>query len=184
MAQTIDITGARVHNLKRVDVRVPIGKMVAVAGVSGSGKSSLALGVLYAEGSRRYLEGLSTYTRRRISQSGEAKLDAIEHVPPALALHQRPSVPGIRSTFGTMSELLNSLRLMTSRLGNYTCPNGHMLDPTPNVALERPIICPVCGEEVQALGPESDDRTRRCGALAFAHVVNHGRRMPRNGRAH
>ena len=128
MAQTIDITGARVHNLKRVDVRVPIGKMVAVAGVSGSGKSSLALGVLYAEGSRPYLEGLSTYTRRRISQSGEAKLDAIEHVPPALALHQRPSVPGIRSTFGTMSELLNSLRLMTSRLGNYTCPNGHMLD--------------------------------------------------------
>ena len=154
MAQTIDITGARVHNLKRVDVQVPIGKMVAVAGVSGSGKSSLALGVLYAEGSRRYLEGLSTYTRRRIAQSGEAKLDAIEHVPPALALHQRPSVPGIRSTFGTMSELLNSLRLMTSRLGNYTCPNGHMLDPTPNVALERPIICPVCGAEVQALGAE------------------------------
>ncbi len=154
MAQTIDITGARVHNLKRVDVQVPIGKMVAVAGVSGSGKSSLALGVLYAEGSRRYLEGLSTYTRRRISQSGEAKLDAIEHVPPALALHQRPSVPGIRSTFGTMSELLNSLRLMTSRLGNYTCPNGHMLGPTPNVALERPIICPVCGAEVQALGAE------------------------------
>lgn len=154
MAQTIDITGARVHNLKRVDVQVPIGKMVAVAGVSGSGKSSLALGVLYAEGSRRYLEGLSTYTRRRISQSGEAKLDAIEHVPPALALHQRPSVPGIRSTFGTMSELLNSLRLMTSRLGNYTCPNGHMLDPTPNVALERPVICPVCGAEVQALGAE------------------------------
>ncbi len=154
MAQTIDITGARVHNLKRVDVQVPIGEMVAVAGVSGSGKSSLALGVLYAEGSRRYLEGLSTYTRRRIAQSGEAKLDAIEHVPPALALHQRPSVPGIRSTFGTMSELLNSLRLMTSRLGNYTCPNGHMLDPTPNVALERPIICPVCGAEVQALGAE------------------------------
>ena len=154
MAQTIDITSARVHNLKRVDVQVPIGEMVAVAGVSGSGKSSLALGVLYAEGSRRYLEGLSTYTRRRISQSGEAKLDAIEHVPPALALHQRPSVPGIRSTFGTMSELLNSLRLMTSRLGNYTCPNGHMLDPTPNVALERPIICPVCGAEVQALGAE------------------------------
>lgn len=154
MAQTIDITGARVHNLKRVDVQVPIGEMVAVAGVSGSGKSSLALGVLYAEGSRRYLEGLSTYTRRRISQSGEAKLDAIEHVPPALALHQRPSVPGIRSTFGTMSELLNSLRLMTSRLGNYTCPNGHMLAPTPNVALERPIICPVCGAEVQALGAE------------------------------
>ena len=155
MAQTIDITGARVHNLKRVDVQVPIGKMVAVAGVSGSGKSSLALGVLYAEGSRRYLEGLSTYTRRRIAQSGEAKLDAIEHVPPALALHQRPSVPGIRSTFGTMSELLNSLRLMTSRLGNYTCPNGHMRDPTPNVALERPVICPVCGAEVQALGAEA-----------------------------
>lgn len=154
MAQTIDIMGARVHNLKHVDVQVPIGEMVAVAGVSGSGKSSLALGVLYAEGSRRYLEGLSTYTRRRISQSGEAKLDAIEHVPPALALHQRPSVPGIRSTFGTMSELLNSLRLMTSRLGNYTCPNGHMLDPTLNVALERPIICPVCGAEVQALGAE------------------------------
>ena len=215
MAQTIDITGARVHNLKRVDVRVPIGKMVAVAGVSGSGKSSLALGVLYAEGSRRYLEGLSTYTRRRISQSGEAKLDAIEHVPPALALHQRPSVPGIRSTFGTMSELLNSLRLMTSRLGNYTCPNGHMLDPTerrartadhlpgvrggsagarcggPRIQLGRRVP-DVLGNRHRAhgepgnvdCGPESDDRTRRCGALAFAHVVNHGRRMPRNGRAH
>lgn len=177
MAQTIDITGARVHNLKRVDVRVPIGKMVAVAGVSGSGKSSLALGVLYAEGSRRYLEGLSTYTRRRISQSGEAKLDAIEHVPPALALHQRPSVPGIRSTFGTMSELLNSLRLMTSRLGNYTCPNGHMLDPTPNVALERPIICPVCGEEVQALGAEdlafnSSGACPTCSGTGIVRTVN------------
>lgn len=134
---TIIVRGAKVHNLKNIDVDIPLGKIVAVSGVSGSGKSSFALGVLYAEGSRRYLEALSTYTRRRITQSGRANVDKIEHVPASLALHQRPNVPGIRSTFGTSTELLNSLRLLFSRCGSYTCPNGHLMEPSINVALEK-----------------------------------------------
>ena len=136
------IRGAKVHNLKNIDVDIPLHKIVGIAGVSGSGKSSLALGVLYAEGSRRYLEALSTYTRRRITQSERADVDEVEHVPSALALRQRPAVPDIRSTFGTMTELLNGLRLLYSRTGSYTCPNGHRVPPTMNVALERPIVCP------------------------------------------
>ena len=128
-ARSVKIYGARVHNLKNIDVEVPLGKLVAVAGVSGSGKSSLALGILYAEGSRRYLEALSTYTRRRMTQAAEAKIESIENIPPALALRQRPAVPGVRSTFGTMTELLNSLRLMFSRLGSHRCPNGHICPP-------------------------------------------------------
>ena len=132
----IIIRGARVHNLKNIDVDIPLGKIVAISGVSGSGKSSLALGVLYSEGSRRYLDALSTYTRRRISQSQKAQVDMIQYVPAALALHQRPNVPNIRSTFGTSTELLNSLRLLYSRCGNYFCPNGHMQEATLNVARE------------------------------------------------
>ena len=128
--QKIQIRGARVHNLKNINVDVPLNQIVAIAGVSGSGKSSLALGVLYAEGSRRYLESLSTYTRRRMTQASKASVDEILHVPAALALHQRPGVPGIRSTFGTGTELLNSLRLMYSRLASHCCPNGHYLAPT------------------------------------------------------
>ena len=132
--QKIQIRGARVHNLKNINVDVPLNQIVAIAGVSGSGKSSLALGVLYAEGSRRYLESLSTYTRRRMTQASKASVDEILHVPAALALHQRPGVPGIRSTFGTGTELLNSLRLMYSRLASHCCPNGHYLAPTLAVA--------------------------------------------------
>jgi excinuclease ABC subunit A len=140
----IKVRGARVHNLKDIDVTVPLGKLVAIAGVSGSGKSSLALGVLYAEGSRRYLEALSTYTRRRLTQAPHAAVDSVEHVPAALALRQRPGVPGVRSTFGTSTELLNSLRLLFSRLGHHRCPNGHRLEPTMDVALDLPLTCPRC----------------------------------------
>ena len=130
MIEKIKVRGARVHNLKNIDVDVPLNKITAVAGVSGSGKSSLALGVLYAEGSRRYLDALSTYTRRRMTQAAKAQVDEVLYVPAALALHQRPGVPGIRSTFGTGTELLNSLRLMYSRLASHRCPNGHYLKPT------------------------------------------------------
>ena len=142
--QEIQIRGARVHNLKNVDVNVPLHKIVGIAGVSGSGKSSLALGVLYAEGSRRYLEALSTYTRRRMTQAAKADVDQVLYVPAALALHQRPGVPGIRSTFGTGTELLNSLRLMFSRLASHRCPNGHAVPPTLAVAAEQAITCPEC----------------------------------------
>ena len=150
MIDAIKIRGARVHNLKNIDVDVPLNKIVGIAGVSGSGKSSLALGVLYAEGSRRYLDALSTYTRRRMTQAAKAQVDEVLYVPAALALHQRPGVPGIRSTFGTGTELLNSLRLMFSRLASHRCPNGHYVPPTLNVAAEQPIYCPECGALVRA----------------------------------
>ncbi|MEE0027332.1 MAG: excinuclease ABC subunit UvrA [Atopobiaceae bacterium] len=151
---TIEVRGARVHNLKNIDVSIPLNQVVGIAGVSGSGKSSLALGVLYAEGSRRYMEALSTYTRRRISQAGRADVDEVLHVPAALALRQRPAVPGVRSTFGTSTELLNHLRLLFSRLGSHMCPNGHHVPPTMNVALEQPIVCPECGAEFYGPGAE------------------------------
>ena len=136
--EAIRVRGARVHNLKNIDVNVPLGKLVSVAGVSGSGKSSFALGVLYAEGSRRYLEALSTYTRRRLTQASRAAVDSVEHVPAALALKQRPGIPGVRSTFGTSTELLNSLRLIYSRLGRHQCPNGHRMEPTMDVSSTSP----------------------------------------------
>ena len=165
--RAIEVRGARVHNLKNVDVSVPLGELVGIAGVSGSGKSSLALGVLYAEGSRRYLEALSTYTRRRLTQSTCADVDLVEHVPAALALRQRPGVPGVRSTFGTSTELLNGLRLLFSRVGSYSCPNGHRCPPTMNVALEQPIVCPVCGEKFFGRGAEdlafNSDEPASCG---------------------
>ena len=154
LPRAIQVRGARVHNLQGVDVDVPLHRIVGIAGVSGSGKSSLALGVLYAEGSRRYLEALSTYTRRRMTAAAEADVDSVEYVPAALALHQRPAVPGIRSTFGTQTELLNSLRLMFSRLGSHHCPNGHLVPPSVNVAAERPITCPTCGVEFYGPGAE------------------------------
>ena len=150
----IKVKGARVHNLKNVDVDVPLHQIVGIAGVSGSGKSSLALGVLYAEGSRRYLESLSTYTRRRMTGAAKAQVDEVLYVPAALALHQRPGVPGIRSTFGTGTELLSSLRLMYSRLASHRCPNGHYVPPTLKVAAEQEILCPVCGEKVHAPSAE------------------------------
>ncbi|MGN0056021.1 MAG: excinuclease ABC subunit UvrA, partial [Atopobiaceae bacterium] len=179
----IRVRGARVHNLKNVDVDVPLGQLVGIAGVSGSGKSSLALGVLYAEGSRRYLEALSTYTRRRITQSARADVDLVEHVPAALALRQRPAVPGVRSTFGTATELLNGLRLLFSRVGSYTCPNGHRCPPTMNVALEKPIVCPVCGKEFYGRGAEelafnSDGACPTCGGTGTMRVVDESTLVP------
>ena len=151
----IEVHGARVHNLKDIDVDIPLHQMVGIAGVSGSGKSSLALGVLYAEGSRRYLEALSTYTRRRISQTTRAQVDEVLHVPAAIALRQRPSTPGVHSTFGTSTELLNYLRLMFSRLGSHECPNGHHVPPSLNVAAEKPLECPICHETFY--GPSAED---------------------------
>ena len=168
MVDHIEIRGARVHNLKNIDVDVPLNKIVGIAGVSGSGKSSLALGVLYAEGSRRYLDALSTYTRRRMTQAPKADVDEVLYVPAALALHQRPGVPGIRSTFGTGTELLNSLRLMYSRLASHRCPNGHYLAPTLAVAAGQELICPECGARFYAPSAEelafnSQGACRTCG---------------------
>ena len=179
----IVIRGARVHNLKNIDVDIPLGKIVAISGVSGSGKSSLALGVLYSEGSRRYLDALSTYTRRRISQSQKAQVDMIQYVPAALALHQRPNIPNIRSTFGTSTELLNSLRLLYSRCGNYFCPNGHMQEATLNVARELPIKCPECGEEFYGLGAEeyafnSDGACPACSGTGFVRDIDSAMLVP------
>lgn len=154
----IEVRGARVHNLDDIDVDIPLNRLVGIAGVSGSGKSSLAMGVLYAEGSRRYIEALSTYTRRRMAQAPRAEVRRVTHVPAALALRQRPGVPGVRSTFGTSTELLNVIRLMFSRLGSHLCPNGHRQEPTWKVAAEEPLVCPVCGAEF--LAPEAE-------ALAF-----------------
>ena len=179
----IRVRGARVHNLKNIDVDVPLEKLVGIAGVSGSGKSSLALGTLYAEGSRRYLEALSTYTRRRISQSSRADVDLVEYVPAALALRQRPAVPGVRSTFGTSTELLNGLRLLFSRVGSYTCPNGHRCPPTMNVALEKPIVCPTCGAEFYGRGAEelafnSDGACPTCGGTGVMRLVDESALVP------
>ena len=172
--ESIEVRGARVHNLKNVDVDVPLGELVGVAGVSGSGKSSLALGVLYAEGSRRYLEALSTYTRRRLTQASRAQVDEVLHVPAALALHQRPAVPGIRSTFGTLSELLNSLRLLFSRLASHVCPHcGARNEPTLNVAAGLPIVCANCGKDFHAPGAESlaFNSAGACPACAGTGIV-------------
>lgn len=179
----IQVRGAHVHNLKNVDIDIPLGKIVGIAGVSGSGKSSLALGVLYAEGSRRYLEALSTYTRRRMTQASRANVDEIRYAPAALALHQRPSVPGIRSTFGTSTELLNSLRLMFSRLASHRCPNGHYVAPSIAEAAERPLVCPECGVEFQAPSAEelafnSQGACRRCGGTGVALAVDRSTLVP------
>ena len=154
MKDQMCIRGAKVHNLKNIDVDIPLNRLVGIAGVSGSGKSSLALGVLYAEGSRRYLEALSTYTRRRMTQASRACVDEVLYVPAALALHQRPGVPGIRSTFGTGTELLNSLRLMYSRLASHRCPNGHYLKPSLLVAAGKELVCPECGVSFYAPSAE------------------------------
>ena len=176
MIDKILIRGAKVHNLKQIDVDIPLGKIVGIAGVSGSGKSSLALGVLYAEGSRRYLEALSTYTRRRMTQASKASVDEVLYVPAALALHQRPGVPGIRSTFGTGTELLNSLRLMYSRLASHRCPNGHDVRPSLAVAAGRELICPACGAHFYAPSAEelafnSQGACQKCGGTGSVRTV-------------
>ena len=180
----IEVRGARVHNLKNVSVDIPLGELVGVAGVSGSGKSSLALGVLYAEGSRRYLEALSTYTRRRISQAGKAAVDDVRYVPAALALRQRPAVPGVRSTFGTSSELLNSLRLLFSRVGSHVCPHcGAHVPPSLNVAAELPLTCPACGQKFRGPGAEelafnSGGACPTCGGTGVARTVDRAALVP------
>ncbi len=183
MVDHIKVRGARVHNLKNIDVDIPLNRIVAVSGVSGSGKSSLALGVLYAEGSRRYLEALSTYTRRRMTQAAKAVVDEVLYVPAALALHQRPGVPGIRSTFGTGTELLNSLRLMFSRLAHHRCPNGHYLEPALAVAAEQPLHCPVCGAEFYAPSAEqlafnSQGACPKCDGTGLVRTVDRATLVP------
>ncbi len=183
MVDKIKVRGARVHNLKNIDVDIPLNKIVGIAGVSGSGKSSLALGVLYSEGSRRYLEALSTYTRRRMTQSEKALVDEILYVPAALALHQRPAVPGIRSTFGTGTELLNSLRLMFSRLAEHCCPNGHYHKPTLEVAAEQELVCPVCNTHFYAPSAEelafnSQGACKTCGGTGIVRTVDESTLVP------
>lgn len=187
MHDCIQIRGARVHNLKNIDVDVPLNQIVGIAGVSGSGKSSLALGILYGEGSRRYLEALSTYTRRRMTQAAKAQVDEVLYVPAALALHQRPGVPGIRSTFGTGTELLNSLRLMYSRLASHRCPNGHYVPPTLAAAAERPLICPECGAEFFAPSAEelafnSQGACKICGGTGIVRTVDRSALVPDESR--
>ena len=179
----IKIRGGRVHNLKNIDVDIPLNKIVGIAGVSGSGKSSLALGILYAEGSRRYLESLSTYTRRRMTQAEKAQVDDVLYVPAALALRQRPGVPGIRSTFGTGTELLNSLRLMFSRLSSHCCPKGHYAEPSLNVAAGLPLVCPVCGEHFFAPGAEelafnSQGACKKCDGTGVVRTVDEATLVP------
>lgn len=179
----IEVRGAKKNNLKNIDVDIPLGKIVGVAGVSGSGKSSLALGIVYAEGSRRYLESLSTYTRRRMTQAERAEVDDVRYVPAALALRQRPGVPGIRSTFGTSTELLNSLRLMYSRLASHRCPNGHYLAPSLDVAAERELVCPECGARFFAPGAEelafnSQGACKRCDGTGVVREVDRATIIP------
>ena len=181
--QAIRVRGARVHNLKNIDVDIPLHRIVGIAGVSGSGKSSLSLGVLYAEGSRRYLEALSTYTRRRMTQATRADVDEVLYVPAALALHQRPGVPGIRSTFGTGTELLNSLRLMFSRLASHRCPNGHYHAPDLAVAAGQELVCPVCGARFIAPSAEelafnSQGACRTCGGTGIVRTVDRATLVP------
>ncbi|MDX2548623.1 excinuclease ABC subunit UvrA [Streptomyces sp. WI04-05B] len=180
---SVQVHGAKVHNLKNIDVTVPLRRLVAVAGVSGSGKSSLAMGVLYAEGSRRYIEALSTYTRRRMSQAPRASVDSVQHVPAALALRQRPGVPGVRSTFGTSTELLNVLRLLFSRLGSHLCPNGHRQDPTIDVAAGLDLTCPVCEVTFYPPGAESlafnsDGACPRCTGTGMVREVDEAALVP------
>ena len=180
----IEVRGARVHNLKDIDIDIPLGKLVGIAGVSGSGKSSLALGVLYAEGSRRYLEALSTYTRRRLTQAEHAQVDEVLHVPAALALHQRPSVPGVRSTFGTMTELNNSLRLLFSRCTHHVCPHcGARVEPSLNVAAGLSLTCPACGREFYAPSAEdlafnSGGACPTCGGTGVMREVDEASLVP------
>ena len=183
MPDSVEVRGARVHNLKNIDVDVPLNRIVGVAGVSGSGKSSLALGVLYSEGSRRYLESLSTYTRRRMTGAAAANVDEIRYVPASLALHQRPAVPGIRSTFGTGTELLNSLRLMFSRLASHRCPNGHYVAPSFSVALMKEIVCPECGARFYGPGAEelafnSQGACKKCGGTGTVMTVDESTLVP------
>ena len=183
MPDKIIVRGAKVHNLKNIDIDIPLHKIVAIAGVSGSGKSSLALGVLYAEGSRRYLDSLSTYTRRRMTSAAKAQVDELSYIPVALALRQRPGLGNIRSTFGTGTELLNSLRLMFSRLASHVCPNGHRVSPTLAIAAGKEIVCPVCHTSFYAPSAEelsfnSQGACTHCGGTGIIRSVDFATLVP------
>lgn len=165
LPSNIEVRGAKVNNLKNVDIDIPLHKFVVISGRSGSGKSSLAMGVLYAEGMRRYVSSLSTYTRRRLAQAKKTNVSSIKNIPSAIALKQRPSIPDVRSTVGTMTETLNLLRLIFSRIGSPVCPNGHRMEPTIDIAraMDLPndgvshmgeITCPTCHVAFNAYSAE------------------------------
>ena len=181
----IEVIGGRVNNLKNIDVDIPLHKFVAISGLSGSGKSSLAMGILYSEGARRYLDSLAAYTRRRISQVGRAQVDEVKHIPSALALRQRPAVPGVRSTVGTVTEVFNILRLIFSRLGSPVCPNGHRVPPTIKIAEAMDLTgkamgrltCPTCGVQFYAFSAEdfafnSDGACQKCQGLGTVEQID------------
>lgn len=139
----VRVRGAREHNLKNVDLDIPRDALVVFTGVSGSGKSSLAFGTLYAEAQRRYLESLSPYARRLIDQVGVPQVDAIEGLPPAVALQQPRGTPGARSTVGSLTTLSSLLRMLYSRAGQYPArqPMLHAEDFSPNTPQGA---CPRC----------------------------------------
>lgn len=181
----IEVIGGRVNNLKNINVKIPLHQFVAISGLSGSGKSSLAMGILYSEGARRYLDSLAAYTKRRISQVGRAQVDEVRHIPSALALRQRPTVPGVRSTVGTVTEVFNVMRLIFSRLGSPVCPNGHRVPPTIKIsqamdltgeAMGR-IACPTCGVQFYAFSAEdfafnSDGACQKCQGLGRIEQID------------
>jgi excinuclease ABC subunit A len=117
----ITIRGARVHNLRGIDVEIPRERLVVITGLSGSGKSSLAFDTLYAEGQRRYVESLSAYARQFLEQMPKPDVDAIEGLSPAIAIEQRTTGRNPRSTVGTVTEILDHLRLLYARVGEPHC---------------------------------------------------------------
>ena len=183
MPEFIEVRGARVHNLKNINVDIPLGKVVGVCGVSGSGKTSLALGVLYSEGFRRFLNALSTYTRRRIAQPKKAQVDVVRYLPAAIILRQRPGMPNVRSTIGTMTETLNVLRLIFSRLGSHPCPNGHLVSTSIDRLKTGEACCDICGSKFWIPGAESfsfnsDGACHECGGLGYTRVINPKKIVP------
>src|SRR5690606_32716856 len=139
----VRVRGAREHNLRDVDVDIPRDALVVFSGVSGSGKSSLAFGTVYAEAQRRYLESVSPYARRLIDQAGVPDVDAIDGLPPAVALQQQRGTPGARSSIGSITPISSVLRMLYSRAGRY--PRGqpmlHAEDFSPNTPQGA---CPRC----------------------------------------
>ena len=122
----IEIKGARVHNLKNIDVTIPRDKLVVLTGLSGSGKSSLAFDTIYAEGQRRYVESLSAYARQFLGQMDKPDVDTIEGLSPAISIDQKTTSRNPRSTVGTVTEIYDYLRLLYARVGRPTCPNHNI----------------------------------------------------------